>query len=53
MYNQVQGTYPQLAGSFYNAQPGLMPHDNGRTAQQVPTFFGGLQNMMRKAKEVS
>jgi len=45
MYNQVQGTYPQLAGSFYNAQ-GMMPHDNGRTAHQVPTFFGGLQNMM-------
>jgi len=45
MYNQVQGTYPQLAGSFYNSG-GMMPHDNGRTAQQVPTFFGGLQNMM-------
>lgn len=45
MYNQVQGTYPQLAGSFYNSA-GMMPHDNGRTAPQVPTFFGGLQNMM-------
>ena len=45
MLNQGQGTYPQLAGSFYNSAQ-MMPHDNGRTAQQVPTFFGGLQNMM-------
>jgi hypothetical protein len=45
MLNQGQGTYPQLAGSFYNSQQ-MMPHDNGRNAQQVPTFFGGLQNMM-------
>lgn len=53
MYNQAQGTYPQLAGSFYNTQPGLMPHDNGRTAQQVPTFFGGLQNMMSASSAMS
>lgn len=52
MYNQVQGTYPQLAGSFQNAQ-GMMPHDNGRTAQQVPTFFGGLQNMMSASQAMS
>jgi len=45
MLNQGQGTYPQLAGSFYNSQQ-MMPHDNGRNARQVPTFFGGLQNMM-------
>lgn len=45
MLNQGQGTYPQLAGSFYNTQQ-MMPHDNGRNARQVPTFFGGLQNMM-------
>jgi len=45
MLNQGQGTYPQLAGSFYNSAQ-MMPHDNGRNAQQVPTFFGGLQNMM-------
>ena len=45
MLNQGQGTYPQLAGSFYNSQQ-MMPHDNGRNAQQVPTFFGGLQNMV-------
>ena len=43
MLNQGQGTYPQLAGSFYNSAQ-MMPHDNGRNAQQVPTFFGGLQN---------
>ena len=53
MYNQAQGTYPQLAGSFYNSQPGLMPHDNGRTAQQVPTFFGGLQNILSKSSKYS
>ena len=45
MLNQGQGTYPQLAGSFYNSAQ-MMPHDNGRNAQQVPTFFGGLQTMM-------
>ena len=45
MLNQGQGTYPQLAGSFFNSAQ-MMPHDNGRNAQQVPTFFGGLQNMM-------
>ena len=45
MLNQGQGTYPQLAGSFYNSAQ-MMPHDNGRNAHQVPTFFGGLQNMM-------
>jgi hypothetical protein len=45
MLNQGQGTYPQLAGSFYNSAQ-MMPHDNGRNAQQVPTFFTGLQNMM-------
>jgi len=45
MLNQGQGTYPQLAGSFYNSAQ-MTPHDNGRNAHQVPTFFGGLQNMM-------
>ena len=52
MYNQVQGTYPQLAGSFYNAQ-GMHPHDNGRIAPQTPTFFGGLQNMMSASSAMS
>lgn len=37
MYNQAQGVYPQLAGSFTNV-PGMSPHDNGRAAMQVPTM---------------
>lgn len=48
MLNQGQGTYPQLAGSFYNSAQ-MMPHDNGRNARQVPTFFGGLQNTISAA----
>ena len=52
MYNQVQGTYPQLAGSFHNAQ-GMLPHDNGRTAQQVPTFMGGVQGMINASSSAN
>jgi hypothetical protein len=42
MYNQAQGVYPQLAGSFTNV-PGMSPHDNGRAATQVPTM-GPMQS---------
>ena len=49
MRNQGQGTYPQLAGSFYNSQQ-MMPHDNGRNARQVPTFFGDLLAKMASDK---
>ena len=45
MYNQAQGVYPQVAGSFQNVA-GMSPHDNGRVASQVPTFSGGLQGLI-------
>lgn len=44
-YDQAQGVYPQVAGSFYNVG-GMSPHDNGRIASQVPTFSGGISGLM-------
>jgi len=44
-FNQAQGSYPQLAGSFQNIG-GMSPHDNGRVAMQVPTFGQGIQGLI-------
>jgi len=46
--SEPNGTYPQLAQSFYNGQQ-MTPYSNGRQSPQVPTQAGNLQNMAQSA----
>ena len=49
MSEQNMGTYPQVAGSFYNSAA-MMPHSGGRIAPQIPTYGEGLPGLINASR---